>query len=381
MSKVTLEVSFAPIDTLYFRGSRPHSAAGASALPSDFPAPVATIVGTVRTRLGDALGVDWREWQTNLSEKPAAHAAIAELIGSAEDTGLLEFSAPTLVREGVRLFRTPAVLLRSENALVRLQPGEPVRCDLGHVRLPSLPAGVVAARPLENTWLTMQGMKTFMAGQLPDRNDVVSLGDLVEYESRLGIGRNVRLATIESGLLYQTEHLRLAPGVVFSVQVRLPEQAASELMDSIKVNPLQRFGGEGRMVELSARIADSPVDLPVPAHIGLLVLLTDMLPSENPTPALLPGFVRVNHHGIDCWQGELNGIAVRIVAVVAGKALARGGWDMQRNAPKPVQTFIPAGSCFFVEPVESGASLAPLHGLSVGRNTFAGAGTLACATA
>lgn len=207
------------------------------------------------------------------------------------------------------------------------------------------------------------------------------LDSLVTYESRLGIGRNVQTATVESGLLYQTEHLRLAPGVVFSVQVRLPADAADVLLDSIQANPLQRFGGEGRMVELSARTVGTPTALPVPASTNLLVLLTDLLPSENPTPALLPGFARVNHDGTDCWEGELNGVALRILAVVAGKALARGGWDIQRNAPKPVQTCIPAGSCFFVEPVDRGTSLAPLHGLSVGRTTFAGAGTLACATA
>lgn len=161
MSTHILEITFAPVDTLYFRGSRPHSAAGASALPSEFPAPVATIAGTVRTRLGDALGIDWNALQGNPSSVSGSQAVAAELIGSADDTGLLEFSAPCIVRNGERLYRAPAVLMRSENDLVRLKAGPPVRCDLGYVRLPVLPDGVVAARPLDNTWLTEKGMKTF----------------------------------------------------------------------------------------------------------------------------------------------------------------------------------------------------------------------------
>ena len=374
MSQVTLEISFMPVDTLYFKGSRPHAAAGASALQSEFPPPVSTVVGAVRTRLGDALEVDWKNLK---AARDHEGLDIAKLIGTANDTGLLDFAAPYIVKQGVRLYPVPAVLLRNEQHLIRLKPGRPVVCDLGRVQLPELPEGVVAAKPLDKAWLTEQGLQAFIAGKLPVLSDIVDLDELVQFESRLGIGRNVKLATVESGLLYQTEHLRLAPEVGFAVQVSMPLAAAKALQDNIAVNPLQRFGGEGRMVEMAVREA-KVTPLPSVKCASMLMLLTDMLPPEQAAAVPLPGFVKTNYEGLDCWEGEINGVALRVKSVVAGKARASGGWDIAANAPKPIQHYVPAGSCFFIEPIKEEASLAALQGACVGRNTLSGFGTLIC---
>ncbi len=163
----TLEIRFDAIDTLYFRGSRPHSAAGASALESDFPPPPSTFTGALRTRLGDAIGIDWRDLTeagghtTSQSGQQFAGVDVGQLIGGADNTGLLQFSEPYLMKDGERLFPVPAALLKSESGLVCLQVGEPVRCDLGLVCLPQLPAGTQLAAPLHEHWIMVRKITKF----------------------------------------------------------------------------------------------------------------------------------------------------------------------------------------------------------------------------
>lgn len=381
MSTVQLEIFFQAVDTFYFKGSRPHSAAGASSLPSDFPPAASTLSGTVRTRLGDALGVDWKALKDSDGKAVGQEFAgidVAALIGSAADTGLLEFGEVRLHKAGKRLYPAPAVILKTpENKLVRLQIGDAVQCDLGNVRLPQLPEGMAGAKPLDDCWLTQAGFNTFLQGGLPTMEQVVSQEDLLQYESRLGIGRDVATASVQSGLLYQTEHLRMADDVQFSMVVALPKDAAELLQQHIQQQPLQRFGGEGRMAHLSAKVlSDKP--LTVNKKPSLLMLLTEMKVDTNFAQQPLPGFTPAQHEGVDVWEGEINNVKLRLHTVVSGKVKRFGGWDIRHNQPREVQSYIPAGSCFYVEPLEGG-DVAALQGAQVGERLDFGYGTLVCA--
>lgn len=381
MTTKSLEVFFSAHDSLFFRGSRPHSAAGGSSLPSDFPPAVSTLSGSIRTRLGDALGVCWKSFRANNQQVQLGGKQIdlQELIGSGEDTGQLQFGALKLYKAGKRLFPMPAILLQnsSDESLVRMELGEAVRCDLGNVRLGQLPAGVINAKPLEDAWLTQEGFEAFLQGRLPTKEQVVKSSDLFQLEDRLGIGRNNSKATVESGLLYQTAHLRLHTDVEFAIEVAMPVEAAEALCASVKDSPLQRFGGEGRMAYMRVEVASE--QLPAcPQKPTLLMLLTDMLPHENFAGQPLDGFERKQIDGVDCWEGELQGQTLRLLNVTSGKARRVGGWDSRLNQPRAVQSFVPAGSCFFVEVLHG--ELSRLHGSAVGRRTDFGFGTLVCAS-
>lgn len=383
MSQMTLEVAFSAVDSLYFRGSRPHAAAGASALASEFPPPPSTFSGTLRTRLGDALGLDWsalKEGVYTQSGPVLDGVDLKRLMGSADDTGLLEFGAPVLRKAGQRLFPVPAVVLKNDQGLLRMLVGDAVETDLGYVHLPMLPEGVQNAKPLDDCWLTEKGMQQFLKGEVPGADQLVEKGQVVQYESRLGIGRDARLGTVMSGLLYQTEHVRLAPDVDLVIRVTLPAPAANVLLESITEQPLQRFGGEGRMAELRASVVDETPPLPPAAsNTELLMLLTDMLPEHNFSEAPLPGFTPTTLDGVKCWQGEIAGVSLYLLCVASGKPRRFGGWDIRHNRPRPVQSYIPAGSCFYVRPVNPGEDLKPIHGKQIGRRTDFGFGTLVCA--
>lgn len=380
MSRSQLNIFFAAHDSLFFRGSRPHSAAGGSSLSSEFPPAVSTLSGSLRTRLGDALGVCWKSFRKGRQQVQLGNETLdlEELIGSGDQTGLLQFGELKLYKNGKRLFPMPAILLQDNNTnLVKMELGDPVRCDLGNVRLGQLPKGVINAKPLENAWLTQAGFETFIKGGLPSSKEVVTEADLFVLESRLGIGRNNSKARVEAGLLYQTKHLRLQPDVEFAVEVSLPSAAAKVLSASITASPMQRFGGEGRMASL--RVKEAGAELPkVKGKPSLLMLLTDMLPHDNfakqPLAQLQPAVV----DGVDCWEGELEGVGLRLWNVASGKARRLGGWDARLNQPRPVQSFLPAGSCFFVEPLNTNSDLTQLHTKTLGRRTDFGFGTLVC---
>ena len=93
---------------------------------------------------------------------------------------------------------------------VRLQPGEPVHCDLGRVRLPELAHKVEGAATLEKTWVTADDLGRILAGNGLDGIELIPQSKLVTYEPRLGIGRNNQTGIAKEGQLYQTHHIRLA---------------------------------------------------------------------------------------------------------------------------------------------------------------------------
>ena len=384
MTAITLEIAFASVDSLYFRGSRPHAAAGASALTSDFPPPATTFSGSIRTRLGDALGMDWAALRKGVYRQtgPELHDTdLASLMGTADDTGLLEFSAPNVRINGQPLYPVPSVLMKADRGLIKMSLGNAVRTDLGNVRLPVLPEGVHNAKPMDNCWLTHKGMQQYLKGDVPGPDQIVNRDQLVHFESRLGIGRDAHLGTVMSGLLYQTEHLRFEPDVDFTIRVTLPRSAAALLQESIRTNPLQRFGGEGRMAALSATTVEQrSVTLAAPAQPSVLMLLADMLPQNNFKEAPLPGFVPTTlEAGVTCWEGSIEGVSLYRLGVASGKPRRFGGWDIRHNRPRPIQSYIPAGSCFYVQPKGSEDDLRALHGKQIGRRTDFGFGTLLCA--
>lgn len=380
MSMIALDVFFAAHDSLFFRGSRPHAAAGSSSLPSEFPPAASTLSGSLRTRLGDALGVCWKSFSQGqgMVELDGDSINLEELIGNGEHAGQMHFGEVKLYKAGARLYPMPAILLETDKGeLLRMELGSAVRCDLGNVRLGQLPTGT-HAKPLENAWLTHSGYERFLQGQMPAKTDVVKVADLFKYEERLGIGRNNQKATVESGLLYQTAHLRLQPDVEFAIEVTLPKAAASLLEADVRTNPVQRLGGEGRMAMLRTAPAVDGVQT-CKGHPSVLMLLTDMLPDSDFTQQPLSGLQPAIVDGVDCWEGAIHGVGVRLWSVASGKARRVGGWDTRRHQPREVQSFIPAGSCFYVEPLDDSQDLTLLHGKAIGRRTDFGFGTLVCA--
>lgn len=369
----SIRIQFTPLDTWFFREARPHGSVGNSELGSVFPPPVRTLLGAVRTLMGDAWFArygsaehkDWRSLATN--------QALQALIGIGDDLGPLRVTGPFLQRNGQRLYPAPANLMVKEQDgkahYFLLDLGEPVHCDLGRVHLPCFPKKVpglketVGSKPTEKYWLTQQGYTAVLTGMAPQAQDVLASKDLWTEEDRLGIGRDNRRASVQEGLLYQTRHLRLQPGI--SVEIELYGVVDPSLLPS---HTVLRLGGEGRSASVHAAPCPTPVKLP---HTALgdkvrtlaLYALTPA-PCYVGVPAGIPaGFVPSRHQGYDCWSGQLAGKDLRVLAVACQRPLREGGWDLVQHQARPVHSLLAPGSVLYVQS-DTPISAATLHALT-----------------
>ncbi|MDQ2694856.1 MAG: hypothetical protein M3Z21_05650 [Pseudomonadota bacterium] len=374
---------FDPLDTWFFRESRPHGTISGSELESLFPPPVRTLCGAVRTLIGDLSGANWTAFRDNPDPDLKAR------IGHGDDLGPLSFKGPWLTRlnnGGVqRLYPVPAFLLASgqddKRRLHRLRPGDPVECDLGRgVRLPVLEKDERGAKPLEGVWLTAAGLKAVLQGRLPEPADVVE-EKLYDDEPRLGIARDNRRRTAQEQMLYQTRHLRLRDQVAVELDV------AGAALTPVSGSTV-RLGGEGRVALVSGRATPKlPSISSTDGATGLILCL--MTPADPVDPGkkpedlrkspLLPGFRKVEESSPTVWRGEINGVSLTCHCAVIGKPRREGGWDLVRRGPRPVRSLIPAGSAWFctVDGNDLSRAIDALHGTQIGTEQKLGRGILA----
>ena len=395
------QLTFTPVDSWYFRESRPHGAAGGDRLDSLFPPPVKTLTGAIRTRLGDSLNVDWQAFRRG--EAMWRDISLNTLLGDSDSTGSLRFGPVQIMLGSDPLYPWPAILMEKTGAgaqsnnysYARLQPGSVVHCDLGRVALPELEQkkdspDMSGGKIAEKDYLTGPLLEQLLNGDTPGaemaEKGVVRLKTLFDLEPRLGIARNQATATVEEGMLYQTSHLRLHDAVSITLSLTgLPEAVADQLQRDIQQSPLIRLGAEGRMAAITMAPLNQPLQPKAPKpkgdEQGFMIMLLCEGDFGDISHSPLPGFnPTVTERGQTVWHGQLNGMAAQLHTVMAGKPVRRGGWDLKRGRPAAMKSYVPAGSCYFLKPL-GGASVVDalrLHGQAIGHQTNWGYGRIAC---
>jgi CRISPR-associated protein Cmr3 len=372
----TLTARFQAHDTWFFRESRPHDAVGASELISLFPPPVRTLAGALRTYFGESIGIDWQTMQS--SQLPDFDFQTA--LGGPEDLGKLQLQGPWIVHDGQRLYPAPLYLMHAEKDsrtdIQRLHIGSPVHCDLGRVRLPTLPSGLQGYKTLEQRWLTANGLVQCLNGQVPAQHDLFSAADLFDHEARLGIARDNAQRTVQQGQLYQTQHLRIKPKVHIDLDLRNLDPALGARPSP---SALIRLGGEGRMAGLQLTAPGHPLPFAKPKTVETL-LIHFLTPADFQGHWHPADFQVLHDTKQTYWQGVIQGIALRIEAAVIGKVHREGGWDMKNHKPRAVKSYIPAGSAWFcrlAQPTDWQTLATALHGQCVGQDTALGRGQIA----
>ena len=380
MSEKVTTLRLTAFDTLFFRESRPFESIGGSELASVFPPPPRTVLGAVRAAIGDAMGVNWQTFKEN--------QAVRDVIGYGDDLGKLSLNGIWLSRrlkdgKHERLYPVPLYLLRKQEGedpveFERLRIDKPTCTHLGNVRLPALPDKKYGFKPLENHWVTAGGLAKILAGASAlTKDELISNKELFEREPRLGIARNNETRIVQEGLLYQSSHIR--PKVELSLEVEL-----TGVPDAILNQQVLRLGAEGRMAGLE--IIDTPKDsglpaVPKPTTDTKGLIITFLTPARFADGSwVLPGFTESNSE-TKCWTGEIKGIALKLHAAVIGKAQREGGWDMAQRKPRDMQSFIPAGSSYYVELADQkqlNAAIQTLHGLRIGEDPRLGRGLIVC---
>ena len=350
----TVICPFEPLDTWFFREARPHGSVGNSELGSQFPPPVRTLLGALRTAIGDAWfarhGGDWRSLADN--------KALQAHIGLGDDMGPLRASGPFLTLNGQRLYPAPAnLMVQTEGGHAHyflLGLGDVVHCDLGRVRLPAFPKQVPGVASLKGSkpasgWLTQDAMQRLLDGQVPRVGDLIPNHALFDEEPRLGIGRDNRRASVQEGLLYQTRHLRLQSEI--SIEIELHGIADLSLLPQ---HTVLRLGGEGRAASVQTTPSPGEGKLPHAAlgdkvrTFALYALTPSLCPVAVPA-GIPPGFVRSRYQGYDCWTGKLAGQDLRALAVACQRPLREGGWDLAQHQARPVQSLLAPGSVLYMQ--------------------------------
>lgn len=361
---------FNALDTLFFRESRPMESVGGSELQSTFPPPARTLIGAVRTSIGEALpGTDWKMY-ANDPQHP-----LRKRIGSPESLGPLSFTGPWVAQGGQRLYAMPlAVLFAADGKQTRLQPGAtPQHCDLGHVCLPEkADATLMGAGPLDKAFVTAEGLLAFLEGRVVPKKHIIHTETLFSHEDRLGIARDNSSRVTGDGLLYQTRHIRPHADADLAVGIGVDGLDTQ----GIPRQGIVRLGAEGRLANWQRKPSQAGLQPKKPTQArGLLLLLqTHALFAAGWLP---DGFSPIEREGQTLWQGQIKGITLRIVCAVTGKPVREGGWDLANHRPRALQSLVPAGSCYFCE-VDGDLTQAcqTLNGIKIGQDQEYGRGEL-----
>lgn len=356
---------FEPLDSWFFREARAFDTSGSNELSSLFPPPARTVAGAVRTLIGETQGVDWQQFALE-----GEYSDLKRWIGFGDDLGTLKITGSYPLWNQERLYPAPLHLLAKDKQYVFLKPGEPVKCDLGNVRLPEKPQdSLPGAKPLDNAWLDGADLKRVLCSENP--KTVYRSNELYDEEPRLGIARNNAQRTAADGLLYQTRHLRPRPELSIGVTV---SGIPSGLYPA---HGITRFGGEGRAS--SVTIGEAALLPAASKHQSQNLLLMLLTHADFGDQRWLPAeFKSSEQNGIRVWCGQLHGIDLTLHSAVLGKAAREGGWDLLNQKPRPVKSLIPAGSVYFCTVTGNPkAAVDALHGQHIGNETALGRGQLA----
>ncbi len=398
--------SFSPLDTWFFKEARPFDSVGATQLGTILlPPPARTVAGAIRTLIGETQGIDWKEFN--------AKHKLAEEIGYSDHLGKLGLTGPYLLLNNERLYPVPLILLEGKlednsdeenckpnlpkksnsvkkvtiklkskqpekkkvepKSFVYLRPGQPVKCDLETVCLPTMTHKLNGAKPIEDAWLTARDFELVLSGNKPE--NIISNKELFTLENRVGLALDRKTRTAEEHKLYQNQHIRIHhdKNLQVGMQVAGIKENFHPVTKERNTKKLINFGGEGRLAEVFITELEHKIISPI-AKGDKHIFLT-LLTAANLGKCWLPNESFKKDNGDEFWHGEIRQVKLKIVSAVLGKSIREGGWDLVNGIPRPVISLVPAGSVWFCEVIDGDPTT--LHGCKIGEDTELGRGELA----
>ncbi|ROQ92062.1 type III-B CRISPR module-associated Cmr3 family protein [Desulfosoma caldarium] len=229
-----------------------------------------------------------------------------------------------------------------------------------------VPEGLCSSYPLEmlpileikerkklagSVWLQLEGWKEHLQGKVPQSVHVTTARQLWAVDHRLGIALDGRSRTVIKGAIYTTD------AVALKADTHLVAVFSGS---NIPTEGLVRLGGDGRAAEIREAHTHIMEKLegfgrPQPGWRRFRMILAT--PGLFPSGWLPPGVDERAPHRL-----RLNGLQAKLLAAVVPRPQVISGWDLAKQAPKPAQTVVPAGACYWFE-VEEGdsAALEPLY--------------------
>lgn len=390
---------FEPLDTLFFRDGLSIDAGEGGYLESVFPPHPQTMQGVVRSAVILSHCKDPNLFGSGKCDTCGEKKCpLPEAIGSPKegDYRALDVYGPYLYKEvnekkGNRYFPAPLDLMREKEGgrrLFSLTPGEhPVPCDIGNVRLPAKPKNS-DYKPFAAAggWILEDALLRYLNDKkMPvDRDELVKETyeekeekKMMFYrkEPKVGIAREYATHKVETGMLYSIVPLRFEKDVKIGLRVGGISEELEPKGFATKI------GGEGRVCGLDITEDDKLTDK-LPLKIGDKVRLMLLQPADFKGKWFPPELKeQIRDDKTTCWEGTIDGIkgvTFCLISACIGRQEKIGGYDLTKNtkkesAVKPMRSYVPAGSVYFLEVINNSVSEIPAEG-KIGNNTTIGLG-------
>lgn len=322
------------IDTLFFKDGKPFSMGEESWAESMFPPPPSALFGAIRTLY----------FTHNREEIP--------LINTAEDpTKNLEVKCINFSIYDSPYFIAPRDLVRiksdsneKEFGLLRLTQtrgitnnGLPGMLDWENKnQVVETCEGLVTGRSLATYINNNQWRKS---------TEVYPFNRYCSTEPKTGIGKNRQINVAEDGLLYRVGMKRFAFDDKENIEYLFINLRISGLPDNKIPNcGLMKLGGEGKSAYYKLLQDDLTANfsLSTKSRFFKMYLITPAIFKNGWYPSWLKWSEKDN-----TYEGEWQGLKLKLITAAIGKPLAIGGYDMYKKRPKPLFRAVPAGSVYY----------------------------------
>jgi CRISPR-associated protein Cmr3 len=324
------------LDVLTLRGNRLFGDPGSWG-EAQMPPPPSVLAGALRSHLLACDGADFTAFADGCHAHP--------LLGTPAQPGAFVLADCTLARRTADAVQTlhplPADLLAVGAGVQALRPlAPPLAGSWALPRVPVLAQGQ-RSKTAGGRWLSAQGLRRWMAGELPQPGDLVDAASLWSEEPRVGVALDAASGRADDGKLFSLQAIAMHPGVGFAVRVPATPLPAGVL----------RLGGDGR----GARIEPLDIAWPEPDWDAIAAAGRARLLLTSPG-LFASGWLPTGAGEADATQGacfELHGVRARIVCAALARAQTVSGFDLASRHPKPAQRAVPAGAVYWLADLQA----------------------------
>jgi len=182
--------------------------------------------------------------------------------------------------------------------------------------------------------------------------NAIKLDDLIVKEPKIGIGRENTTHTTAEGKLYRV-------GMIRFKNLDLGVKTKENLQEILGLKT--KLGGEGKIVEITEDTKDFEIEeVDFSGEISKIKLYLS-------TPAVFENGWLPKWIDKRTFEGEYNGIKLKLFSAFIGKPQYIGGFDMAKRCPKPMKKVVPAGSVYYFEVLEGNKEelINTFHGKSI----------------
>jgi CRISPR-associated protein Cmr3 len=193
---------------------------------------------------------------------------------------------------------------------------------------------------IEDAVITGSSLKRYLRGN-ENKTIIKKLSDTVNFEPKVGIGRDNNTHTTDESKLYRVGMRRLSEKKEFGKDINTLSLVVEIEGLNIKSNGIMKLGAEGKAAVYSevSKNADffSEEELKEINSNSFKLYLTS------------PAFFELGSNPDFKNNTLLKGLDLELSEMCVGKPISIGGFDMKKGCPKPMRKAVPSGSVYYLK--------------------------------